>query len=162
MELNEKQYQRIAGLLPIQRGNVKIPNHTLLNALIYRCENGCKWRALPKPFGDWHVIYVRLNRWSENGVLDRVYAALSSEGLLDMSVCSLDSMAVKAHPDAHGAQQKRHPSDRKELRGLEHQYPCGYGRRAVGSEVRTVYRERCGYEGGPDVAGKHRAIGPDG
>jgi transposase len=109
MELNEKQYQRIARLLPTQRGNVKIQNHALLNALIYRCENGCKWRALPETFGDWHTIYVRLDRWSENGVLDRVYAALAAEGLLDMSVCSLDSMAVKAHPDAHGAPKKTAP-----------------------------------------------------
>jgi transposase len=23
----------------------------LLNALVYRCENGCKWRALPEKFG---------------------------------------------------------------------------------------------------------------
>jgi transposase len=106
MELNEKQYLRIAGLLPTQRGNVKIPNHILLNALIYRCENGCKWRAMPKMFGDWHVIYVRLNRWSANGVLDRVYAALMAEGLLDMSVCALDSTAVKVHPDAQGAPKK--------------------------------------------------------
>jgi hypothetical protein len=30
MELNEKQFQRIAGLLPVQRGNVKIQNRTLL------------------------------------------------------------------------------------------------------------------------------------
>ena len=162
MELNEKQYRQIAGLLPKQRGNVKIPNHTLLNALIYRCENGCKRRALPTIFGNWHVIYVRLNRWSENGVLDRVYAALSSEGLLDMSVCSLDSTAVKAHPDAHGAQKKRHPSDRKEPRGLEHQDPCGYGRGAVGSRARTVRRERCGRTGRAVVAGKHRAAGTDG
>jgi transposase len=106
MELNEKQYRRIAGLLPIQRGNVKIPNHTRLNALIYRCENGCKWRALPKVFGDWHVIYMRLSRWSFKGVLDCVYAALAAEGLPDMSVCPLDSTAVKVHPDAHEAKKK--------------------------------------------------------
>ena len=79
---------------------------SLLNALIYRCENGCKWRALPKIFGDWHVIYVRLSRWSLNGVLERVYTALAAEGLLDMNVCSLDSTAIKVHPDAHGASKK--------------------------------------------------------
>jgi transposase len=106
MELNEKQYLRIAGLLPTQRGNVKIQNHTLLSALLYRCENGCKWRALPNYFGNWHVIYVRLYRWSENGALDRVYAALADEGLLNMGVCALDSTSVKAHPDAHGAPKK--------------------------------------------------------
>jgi transposase len=106
MELTEKQYQRIAALLPVQRGNVKIQNRTLLNALIYRCENGCKWRSLPETFGHWHTIYVRFDRWSVNGVMERVYRALEAEGLIDMSVCALDSMSVKAHPDAHGAQKK--------------------------------------------------------
>jgi transposase len=106
MELTEKQYQQIAGLLPVQRGNVKIENHTFLNALIYRCENGCKWRSLPKTFGDWHTIYVRFSRWSENGVLERVYTALETEGLIHLKVCPLDSTAVKVHPDAHGAPKK--------------------------------------------------------
>jgi transposase len=59
MELTEKQYRRIAGLLPVQRGNVKIENRILLNALIYRCENGCTWRALPERFGNWHTVYMR-------------------------------------------------------------------------------------------------------
>jgi transposase len=81
MELTEKQYRRIAGLLPVQRGNVTIENRVLLNALIYRCENGCTWRALPERFGNWHTVYVRLDRWSQNGVLERVYAALAAEGL---------------------------------------------------------------------------------
>ena len=106
MELSEKQYQRIAELLPVQRGNVKIENRTLLNALIYRCENGCKWRALPESFGNWHSIYVRFDRWSENGVLERVYKALSAEGLMGCEVYALDSTAIKVHPDAQGALKK--------------------------------------------------------
>jgi transposase len=109
MALTEKQYQRIAGLLPIQRGNVKISNRTFLNALIYRCENGCKWRSLPPSFGDWHTIYVRMDRWAAKGVLERVYAVLAAEGLMDMQECALDSTAVKAHPDAHGAPKKTVP-----------------------------------------------------
>ncbi|GHT98230.1 hypothetical protein FACS1894142_4290 [Spirochaetia bacterium] len=102
MELSEKQYQRIAALLPTQRGNVKIENRTLLNALIY----GCKWRGLPKSFGNWHVIYMRFSRWSENGVLERVYTALTADGLLDRRVYALDSTAIKVHPDAQGALKK--------------------------------------------------------
>jgi hypothetical protein len=50
-----------------------------------------------------------MGRWSEKGVLERVYAALAADGLIDMQVCSLDSTAVKAHPDAHGAQKKTAP-----------------------------------------------------
>ncbi|MDR2782801.1 MAG: hypothetical protein LBB48_02980 [Treponema sp.] len=45
MELTEEQYQEIEGLPPKRRGHVKIDNRTLLNALIYRCENGCKRRT---------------------------------------------------------------------------------------------------------------------
>jgi transposase len=78
----------------------------LLNALIYRCKNGCKWRALPERFGDWHTIYVWLDWWSQNGVLERVYAALAAEGLTGDEVYALDSTAVKVHPDAQGARKK--------------------------------------------------------
>jgi transposase len=72
MKLNDKQYKRIAGLLPKQRGNVKIDNRDMLNTLIYRCKNGCSWRDMPREFGNRHVVNVRFSRWSQNGVLERV------------------------------------------------------------------------------------------
>ncbi|MDR0494671.1 MAG: transposase, partial [Treponema sp.] len=98
MKLTEKQYGRIAKLLPVQRGNVKIDNQDMLNALIYRSKNGCSWRDLPKEFGNWHVIYVRFSRWTAKGVLERIYAALAEEGLRGAEACALDSTSVKVHP----------------------------------------------------------------
>jgi transposase len=106
MEISEEQYRKIQDLLPKQRGHVKIENLTVLNALIYQCENGCKWRALPEKLGHRHVIYMRLNRWAKSGVLERVFWALQAEGLLGLEVLSLDSTAVKVHSDAHGASKK--------------------------------------------------------
>ena len=106
MNLNEIQFQKIKRLLPKQRGNVKIDNRSLLAALIYRCETGCPWRALPLHFGHWHVVYVRLNRWAKSGVLERVYTALTKEGLRTAKVLALDSTSIKVHPDAHGARKK--------------------------------------------------------
>jgi transposase len=97
----------MAKLLPIQRGNVKIDNHVMLNALVYRCKNGCSWRDLPKEFGHWHVVYMRFSRWAKNGVLERVYTALSEEGFQITDVHALDSTSVKVHPDAFGARKKR-------------------------------------------------------
>jgi len=56
MEITDEQYERIRKLLPTQHGNVKIDNRTVINVLLYICENGCKWRRLPNEFGNWHVI----------------------------------------------------------------------------------------------------------
>ena len=78
MEISEAQYQCIASSLPRQRGNVKLQNLQLLNALLYVAEQGCKWRGLPKRFGNWHTIYTRMNRWSKSGVLDQRLRAVAA------------------------------------------------------------------------------------
>ncbi len=70
MEITEAQYRRIEGCLPRQRGNVSISNLQVLNAILYVAEHGCKWRGVPKRFGNWHTIYTRMNRWAKAGVLD--------------------------------------------------------------------------------------------
>jgi transposase len=115
VELTDSQFQRIADCLPRQRGNVSLTNLRLLNALLYVVEHGCKWRGLPKHFGNWHTIYTRMNRWSKAGVLDRVFARLQQEQILAIrieQVC-LDSTTIKVHPDGTGALKKtaRKPSD---------------------------------------------------
>ena len=117
MEISLEQYERIAPYLPVQRGNVSIPNLQVLNAILYVAEHGCKWRGLPPRFGKWHTVYTRMNRWSKSGVLDRVFAALQEEGILRvrLEVVALDSTSVKSlphtgygvHPDGTGAPQKR-------------------------------------------------------
>ena len=114
MEITEEQYQSIASSLPRQRGNVKLQNLQLLNALLYVAEHGCKWRGLPKRFGNWHTIYTRMNRWSKSGVLDHVFEQLQREQIVRIRIeaVSLDSTTVKVHPDGTGALKKmdRKPS----------------------------------------------------
>src|SRR6201997_4103034 len=105
MEISEEQYARIKDRLPVQRGNVSLSNLQLLNALLYVAEHGCKWRGLPKRFGNWHPIYTRMNRWSKNGVLDRVFEKLQLEQIVRIRIeaFALDSTSVKVHPDGTGA-----------------------------------------------------------
>ena len=115
MNITKEQYNCIEKYLPIQRGNVKLENLRLINAILYVTENGCKWRALPKEYGNWHTIYVRMNRWSKSGVLQRIFEALQVEGIIRIkveSVC-LDSTTVKVHPNGTGALKKQvsSPSD---------------------------------------------------
>jgi len=115
MQITREQYERIADCFPRQRGNVSFDNLRVLNAFLYVAEHGCKWRGLPKDFGNWHTIYTRMNRWSKNGVLDRIFERLQHEQILRLKIeaVSLDSTIVKVHPDGTGALKKqgRKPSE---------------------------------------------------
>jgi transposase len=108
MEISEEQYARIQDSLPVQRGNVRVSNLQFLNAVLYVAEHGCKWRGLPQRFGPWHTIYTRMNRWSKNGTLDRVFEKLQLEQIMRLRIeaLSLDSTVIKVHPDGTGALKK--------------------------------------------------------
>jgi transposase len=115
MEITPEQYARIEDCLPRQRGNVSLDNLAVLNAVLFVAEQGCKWRGLPRRFGNWHTIYTRMNRWSKAGVLDRVFERLQHQQIIRIKIeaVSLDSTIVKVHPDGTGALKKtaRRPSD---------------------------------------------------
>jgi len=108
MEINQEQYDKIKHILPIQRGHVTVDNMTFINALLYICENGCKWRRLPKEYGYWHVIYKRFNRWVKAGIIDKLFQELHVQGVTEPAdlIRLLDSMIVPVHPDACGALKK--------------------------------------------------------
>ena len=81
MELNRAQYEKIQDCFPKQRKPAKISNLEVLNAVLYVVENGCKWRRLAKEYGDWHVIYVRVNRWAKKAYCRMPLCACSSREL---------------------------------------------------------------------------------
>jgi transposase len=111
----------IAYCFPRQRGNVSLSNLEVLNAILYVAEHGCKWRGLPKRFGNWHTIYTRMNRWSKTGVLDRIFEELQHAQIVRVKIeaVSLDSTIVKVHPDGTGALKKtaHNPSASPEVAG---------------------------------------------
>ena len=77
-------------------------------------EQGCKWRGLPKRFGNWHTVYTRMNRWSKAGVLDGIFERLQREQIVRIKIEAVkpDSTTVKVRPDGTGAQKTdRRPSE---------------------------------------------------
>jgi transposase len=108
MEITAAQFAQIEDCLPKQRGNVSLSNLQVLNAILFVAEHGCKWRGLPKRFGNWHTIYTRMNRWSKAGVLDRVFERLQQSQVVRIRIeaVSLDSTSIKVHPDGTGALKK--------------------------------------------------------
>ena len=118
MEITEAQYQQIEQCLPRQRGNVSLSNLQVLNAILYVAEQGCKWRGLPKRFGNWHTIYTRMRRRTKAGVLDKMFEELQREQVVRIKIeaVSLDSTSIKVHPDGTGALKK---TDRRPLASPE-------------------------------------------
>jgi len=115
MELTQTQYEQISDCFPKHRGNLTYSNLHVLNAFLYIAENGCKWRALPAKYGNWHTIYYRISRWAKKGIIDRVFAKLQEKQIvrIKIDVLSMDSTSIKAHPDSAGARKKtvRSPSE---------------------------------------------------
>ena len=102
------QFMRIAHLLPRQRGNVVVDNYTMVNALLWMCRTGAPWRDLPECFGKWITVYQRFNRWSRNGVVERLFAALQEERIIavEVRVLAMDSTGVKVHQHAAASPKK--------------------------------------------------------
>ena len=82
MKISKKQFEKIKKLMPQERKPGKISHYQFMQALLYVVENGCKWRALPKKFGNWHTIYVRFNRWSKNGTIQRIFEELQKQNIV--------------------------------------------------------------------------------
>ena len=109
MRLTEKQFAKIEHLMPTPRRKPEVSNYDFLCALLYIIENGCKWRALPNEYGNWHTIYVRFNRWCKSGVIDRIFETLQEENIIEIrtEIICIDSTSIKVHPDAAGARKSK-------------------------------------------------------
>ena len=104
--LSDAQYERIKELLPgksTDRGVTAKDNRLFVDAILFVKNTGIPWRDLPERFGNWNSVYQRFNRWSKNGVWDRIAAALTE---FDQEELQLDSTIVRAHQHAAG-QKKR-------------------------------------------------------
>ena len=98
MEITEAQYSRVKDSLPVQRGNVSLTNLEVLNAILYVAEQGCKWRGLPKRFARWHHLYANEpvgQKWCVGGVFEQ----LQQIARINIEAFSIDSTAMKVHPD---------------------------------------------------------------
>ncbi len=74
-----------------------------IEAIIWRLDNGAKWRSIPAELGDWHHAYLRFRRWAVRGVWDKVLAHLVTEGEPQLAFACVDGTIARAHQKASGA-----------------------------------------------------------
>jgi len=109
----DDQWERIEQLLPGKagdRGCTARDKRRFVEAVLWIMRTGSPWRDLPVEFGHWHRTYVRISRWREKGVFERVAHAMQSDA--GMEQLFIDSTIVRAHQHSAGAKKSRWPGNR--------------------------------------------------
>ena len=77
-DLTDAQWEKIAGYFPMgNKGTVH--KRSLVEAVLYLVDNGCKWRALPHDYPNWSIVKSFYYRAVENGTWEKVLQFLVKE-----------------------------------------------------------------------------------
>ena len=79
-----------------------------IEAIIWRLDNGAKWRSIPAEFGNWHHAYLRFRRWTLAGVWDKIMAYVVAQGEPQLGFACIDGTIARAHQKASGARSAKH------------------------------------------------------
>jgi transposase len=111
-ELTDEQGERFQPLLPPVKPKVGRPNRDhrlILNGILWRLRTGAPWRDVPERYGSWKTVYRRFRRWQQQGIWDKILAAVQAEedakGNLDWTIHFVDGSVVRAHQHAAGAKK---------------------------------------------------------
>jgi transposase len=106
--LRDDQWDRLKPLVPGGRKGRRGPRsdgRRFIDALLWVGRSGGRWRDLPEKFGPYQTVKRRYYRWVENGVLDRIFAAVADDP--DLEWLAIDATVIRAQAQAAGARVKR-------------------------------------------------------
>jgi transposase len=108
MVLTDAQWAALEPLVEACRPRGKTPPSHLrrtVEAILWRCQNGAKWRAIPAELGPWWMAAQTFIRWARLGVWDRLLDMAKERGV-QLDMVFLDGTSVRAHAKAAGASKK--------------------------------------------------------
>ncbi len=109
--LRDTQWALLEPLIEACRPKGKTPLQDLrrtISAILWRHQNGAKWRAIPADLGPWWQAAQTFIRWTRLGVWERRLGLAQGRGVqLGMTV--LDGTSIRAHHKAAGAARKGAP-----------------------------------------------------
>jgi transposase len=106
IKITDEQWQKIEPHLSKQgkMGRPRADDRRTLEAILYVLVSGCRWVDLPQEYGNHVTAWRRLQTWSKDGSLAKVWQYLLLElerrGGIDMNRCSLDGSYVRAKKGA--------------------------------------------------------------
>ena len=86
-----------------------------ISAIVWRHENGAKWRAIPAELGPWSRAAQTFIRWAHLGVWERLLLLaqeLAQERGVHLGMTFLDGTSIRAHHTAAGAEKRGPPARR--------------------------------------------------
>ena len=117
--LTDEQWGVLAPLIAACRPPYKTDHHDLrrtIEAIIWRHDNGAKWRQIPAELGPWWMAARTFGRWARLGAWERLLEAAQRRGGIEAGMAgltaseavprTLDGTSIRAHHKAAGAAKK--------------------------------------------------------
>ncbi len=97
-KLTDVEYSLIKDMLPVGklRDKTMPDNRLFVDAVLYIAKTGCGWRQLPMEYGKWKSVWQRFDRWSKNGIWEKVFDKLKSK---NEETVAIDSTSVRVHQE---------------------------------------------------------------
>jgi transposase len=108
MVLTDGQWAVLEPLVEACRPHAKVPPSDLrrtVEAILWRCQNGAKWRAIPAELGPWWRAAQIFIRWARLGAWDRLLDLAQERGV-ELGMAFLDGTSIRAHAKAAGASKR--------------------------------------------------------
>ena len=109
--LTDAQWALLEPLIEACRPRGKTPPQDLrrtISAILWRHQNGAKWRSVPSELGPWSRAAQTFIRWARLGVWERLLGLVQERGV-DLGMTFLDGTSIRAHQKAAGARRKGVP-----------------------------------------------------
>jgi transposase len=106
--LTDAQWAMLEPLVEACRPHAKVPPSDLrrtVEAILWRCQNGAKWRAIPAELGPWWRAAQIFIRWARLGAWDRLLDLAQERGV-ELGMAFLDGTSIRAHAKAAGASKR--------------------------------------------------------
>jgi len=105
--LSDGQWALLEPLIEACRPKGKTPPQDLrrtVSAILWRHQNGAKWRGIPAELGPWWLAAQLFIRWAKQGVWERLLDLVQQRGVA-LGMTFLDGTSIRAHHKAAGAKK---------------------------------------------------------
>jgi transposase len=109
LRMTDEEWAFLEPLINECRPPCKVPIANLrqrIEGILWRHDNGAKWRALPAEYGPWWKPAQTFIDWSRLGVWEQLFKLVQARLGIALGMAFLDGTAIRAHQKAAGAAKK--------------------------------------------------------